>query len=74
LQRLDESRKGLEKIVAASNQFIAEKGLHAFAEGVITQIAGLIGVEPEGLVCAAGEDTDHPINSGSSPPPAAIAT
>jgi GGDEF domain-containing protein len=52
---------GLEKIVAASNQFIAEKGLHAFAEGVITQIAGLIGVAPEGLVCAAsGEDTDHP--------------
>jgi hypothetical protein len=61
LQRLDESRKGLEKIVAASNQFIAEKGLHAFAEGVITQLAGLIGVAPEGLVCAAsGEDTDHP--------------
>ncbi len=61
LQRLDESRKGLEKIVAASNQFIAEKGLHAFAEGVITQLAGLIGVAPEGLVCAAsGEETDHP--------------
>ena len=61
MQRLDESRKGLEKIVAASNQFIAEKGLHAFAEGVITQLAGLIGVAPEGLVCAAsGEDADHP--------------
>lgn len=61
MQRLDESRKGLEKIVAASNQFIAEKGLHAFAEGVITQLAGLIGVAPEGLVCAAsGEETDHP--------------
>ena len=58
LQRLDASRAGLEKIVAASNHFIAEQGLQAFAEGVITQIAGLIGVSPEGLICAAAEPTD----------------
>ncbi|WP_412480854.1 EAL domain-containing protein [Azonexus sp. IMCC34839] len=56
LQRLDASRQGLEKIVAASNQFIAEKGLHSFAEGVITQLASLIGIAPEGLVCAAAEE------------------
>ena len=56
LLRLDANRRGLEKIVAASNQFIADQGLQAFAEGVITQIAGLLGVEPEGLVCAAAED------------------
>lgn len=52
LRRMDASRRGLEKIVAASNQFIARPGLHSFAEGVITQIAGLVGVEPEGVVCA----------------------
>jgi diguanylate cyclase (GGDEF)-like protein len=52
LRRLDASRRGLEQIVAASNQFIAEPGLQNFAEGVITQIAGLVGIEPEGLVCA----------------------
>ena len=57
LLRLDANRRGLEKIVAASNQFIADQGLQAFAEGVITQIAGLLGVEPEGLVCAAAEDS-----------------
>ena len=57
LLRLDANRRGLEKIVSASNQFLAEQGLHAFAEGVITQIASLIGVEPEGLVCAAVEDS-----------------
>lgn len=56
LLRLDANRRGLEKIVAASNHFIADQGLQAFAEGVITQIAGLLGVEPEGLVCAAAED------------------
>ena len=53
LLRLDASRRGLEQIVAASNQFIAESGLQTFVEGVITQMASLIGVEPEGLLCAS---------------------
>ena len=53
LRRLDASRIGLEKIIEASNQFLAEQGLRTFAEGVITQLASLVGVAPEGLVCAA---------------------
>lgn len=52
LQQLDASRQGLEKIIEASNSFISQQGLYGFAEGVITQISGLIGVVPEGLVCA----------------------
>lgn len=52
LQRLEASRRGLEQVVAASNQLMAEQGLQAFAEGVITQVAGLLGVAPDGLVCA----------------------
>lgn len=59
LQRLDASRRGLEKIVEASNQFLAEQGLRTFAEGVITQIASLIGVLPEGLVCASRRTTER---------------
>lgn len=63
LQRLDASRKGLEKIVSASNQFIAEQGLHAFADGVITQLASLMDIEPEGLVCASDErDADEAVD------------
>jgi diguanylate cyclase (GGDEF)-like protein len=59
LRRLDASRRGLEQIVAASNQFIAEQGLQNFAEGVIIQIASLIGIHPEGLVCASlGSEAD----------------
>lgn len=53
LRRLEASRRGLEKIVMASHQFIAAQGLHAFAEGVITQMAGLLGIAPQGLVCAS---------------------
>ncbi|RCW75482.1 GGDEF/EAL domain-containing response regulator [Pseudorhodoferax soli] len=58
LLRLDASRRGLEKIIEASNQFLAEQGQRTFAEGVITQIASLIGVQPEGLVCASRRTTD----------------
>lgn len=50
--KLDASRRGLELIVAASGRLIAESGLQAFATGVITQIAALLGVGAEGLVCA----------------------
>jgi EAL domain-containing protein (putative c-di-GMP-specific phosphodiesterase class I)/CheY-like chemotaxis protein/GGDEF domain-containing protein len=52
LRKIEASRRGLEKIVEASNQFIADQGLQTFAEGVITQFAGLIGVDPQGVVCA----------------------
>jgi len=55
LRRLEASRRGLERVIAASNQFIAEQGMVDFAEGVIIQIAGLLGVDPEGVVCAAAD-------------------
>ncbi len=64
LRRVQNSRIGLEKIVEASNQFIAARGLKTFAEGVISQMAGLLNLEPEGIVCASGglseEDSETP--------------
>lgn len=55
LCRLDASRQGLEQIVAASNHLISQVGLQEFASGVIRQMAAFIGVEPEGMVCAAAQ-------------------
>jgi diguanylate cyclase (GGDEF)-like protein len=52
LQRLNASRSGLKRILDASQSFITAGGLRDFAEGVIMQIAGFIGLKPEGLVCA----------------------
>ncbi|MET0518653.1 MAG: DUF3369 domain-containing protein, partial [Burkholderiaceae bacterium] len=49
---LEESRNGLEMIVEASASLSRLRGLHRFAEGVVTQICALLGVLPEGLVCA----------------------
>jgi diguanylate cyclase (GGDEF)-like protein len=58
LNRLELSRQGLEKIIQASTRFIADQGMQSFAEGVITQIAGLLGIAPEGVVCASAEHAD----------------
>ncbi|MDD0837824.1 EAL domain-containing protein [Curvibacter sp. HBC61] len=66
LHRLELSRQGLEKIVDAGNQFIADQGMQAFAEGVITQIAGLLGIAPEGVVCASAEFGSGPAD-GENP-------
>ncbi|WKJ88617.1 EAL domain-containing protein [Methylomonas montana] len=52
LQRLNASRAGLRQILDASHAFITAEGLCDFAAGVIMQIAGFIGIQPEGLVCA----------------------
>ena len=68
IRRLDESRRGLELIIRASNQFIAHDGLQPFAVGVITQLAALIGVQAEGLVCAQSDDLGDPFE----PPPATL--
>lgn len=54
---LEINRKGLELIVEASTELSRLRGLHRFAEGVVTQLCALLGVLPEGLICAqAGSD------------------
>ena len=63
LRRLERSRQGLEIIVNASNQLNAKPGLRAFAEGLLTQITALIGVESEGVICAV----PLPLDNDSAP-------
>lgn len=49
---LESHRRGLEMIVEASTGLSKLRGLHRFAEGVVTQLCALLGILPEGLVCA----------------------
>ncbi|MBI5257593.1 MAG: EAL domain-containing protein [Burkholderiales bacterium] len=49
---LEQTRDGLEIIVSASHQLGRQRGLQRFAEGLVTQLSALLGVQPEGLVCA----------------------
>lgn len=59
---LNASRRGLELILSASSRLMATQGLRDFAVGVITQLAALLEVSPEGLVCAQthqGDDSEN---------------
>lgn len=51
IRAINASRRGLDLIVRAGTELMAQQGLQNFAAGVITQIAGLLSLPPEGLLC-----------------------
>ncbi len=55
---INAGRIGLAKIVHGSATLLQMGGLSEFAAGVITQIAALLGLPPEGLVCASRDGED----------------
>ncbi|BAT57832.1 sensor histidine kinase TodS [Variibacter gotjawalensis] len=50
LQRLDETRRGLEIIIDAASTLFDFRSMQRLAEGVLTQIASLLKVECEGIL------------------------
>lgn len=56
IKTIESSIKGLDLIVHASADLMSKNGIHEFAQGVIVQIAGLLGIEPEGLICVRRMD------------------
>ncbi len=62
IRAINASRRGLDLIVRASTALMAQHGLENFAAGVITQIAGLLSLQPEGLLCA---QEDHQGGTGT---------
>lgn len=58
---LEANRRGLEMIVESSTSLSRMRGLSRFAEGVVTQLCALLGILPEGLVCAqvSGDTQDE---------------
>lgn len=51
IRTINESRRGLEKIVNAAANLMERHSVNNFAEGVVTQLASLLGLNPEGLLC-----------------------
>ncbi|QJR81619.1 EAL domain-containing protein [Alteromonas pelagimontana] len=49
---INQSRLGLQKIIASAANLLEEHSVKGFCEGVVTQISSLIGLDAEGLVCA----------------------
>jgi len=52
INALNCSRQGLTKIVHATSELFEKHGLESMAEGVLLQLAGLMKLSPNGLVCA----------------------
>ena len=52
IHTINASRRGLGMVIRASSQLLARQGVNEFAAGIITQICGLFGLPPEGVVCA----------------------
>lgn len=48
---IDTSRKGLERIVHASSELMSLHGIRELANGIITQLAALLGIPAEGMIC-----------------------
>lgn len=57
LHVISASRRGLDLIVRGSARLMGERGISDFAAGVITQITGLLGLPPEGLIITCRSDT-----------------
>lgn len=58
IHALNASRRGLDMIIDASSKLMAHHGAREFAAGIITQISGLLSLEPEGIVCAHDHGQD----------------
>jgi diguanylate cyclase (GGDEF)-like protein len=57
---INQSRKGLQKIIVSAANLMEEHSVKSFCEGVVTQISSLIGLEAGGVVCAkAGSVLDR---------------
>ncbi|KAA5606016.1 EAL domain-containing protein [Roseospira marina] len=52
VHQLEMSRNGLELIISACTDLGKLRALRLYAEGVVTQLCALLGLPPEGLVCA----------------------
>lgn len=48
----EQTRRGLEMVVRASTDLSRLHGMHLFARGVVKQLCALLGIAPEGLICA----------------------
>ncbi|MCP4598019.1 EAL domain-containing protein [Neptuniibacter sp.] len=51
LATITTSKKGLEVIVRASSELMSMHGIQELANGIITQLAAVLGIPAEGLIC-----------------------
>jgi diguanylate cyclase (GGDEF)-like protein len=58
IRAINANRRGLDLIVRGSTEMMALHGLEDFAAGVLARGAGLLGMEPDGLLCTQDKAPD----------------
>mgnify|MGYP003850927001 CR=1 FL=1 len=58
IRTISRSRAGLEMIVESATQLFQRTNLELFSRGVLTQIAGLLGIQPNGMICVNAPGTN----------------
>lgn len=51
IRAIDNNRRGLDRIVLASSRLMAMHGLHDFAAGVLDQVADIVAIGADGVLC-----------------------
>lgn len=65
IKAINQSRKGLEKIITSATNIFEEHSVSGFSEGVVTQITSLLGLTSDGVLCAkAGQVFDDEDKEG----------
>ncbi|HYD94637.1 MAG TPA: EAL domain-containing protein [Noviherbaspirillum sp.] len=59
IRAINASRRGLDRIVRASAELMALHGLNNFADGVIAQVARLLDMEGNGVLCVQERPNGH---------------
>jgi EAL domain-containing protein (putative c-di-GMP-specific phosphodiesterase class I)/PleD family two-component response regulator len=57
---LNRARRGLQSIVEASNSLARSSGFEDFSRRMIHELAALLGVSEDGIVCVRGRDREQP--------------
>ncbi|MDX1491841.1 MAG: EAL domain-containing protein [Pseudohongiellaceae bacterium] len=61
IRNINQNRLGLQKIINAGTNLLEQNTLRDFADGVITQIAALLDLKPEGVVCSSSYSSDKTV-------------
>lgn len=59
---LDKNKKGLTKILDSTGTLFQVSSIQNFASGVLTQLAGFLGCQPNGVICAQLEQDVSVVN------------
>jgi diguanylate cyclase (GGDEF)-like protein len=60
IRAISTNRRGLEQIVRASTELMALQGVQNFADGVLAQVAGLLAIKADGVLCVHESPDSRP--------------